>query len=257
MEKRSHRNRRSGAFLPFIVLIAAPLDGQPHTRTLSIGGAGRQPKLTLDISAAGRIGTVVVKDQAGAKVQTLTCEFFREWGTEIGVDPETTARVLDYHAESFVSGLKVTDLDFDGLPDILAARDFGAKWVRYCVWLFDPNQGRFIQDALSHQMEDLVNLTVDAARRQILAFTIGPMYPMRDEYRIDGRAVVRSAQRRLLPVRSCELDTGQAEGATRTASVVTYAEGHETVQRRTVPYTCNDVCGDGCPTVPAQKAEHR
>jgi hypothetical protein len=232
---------------------AAQPNGGLHSRTLSIGGVGRQPKFTLDISAAGRIGTVVVNTDAGAKVQTLTCDLFRDWGAPIGVDQATTESVFNYHDKSFVSGLKTTDLDFDGMPDILAPRDFGAKWVTYCVWHFDPNQGRFIQDALSRQMEDLVNLTVDAERRQIVTFTIGPIDPMRDEYRIDSRSVNQYAQRRLLAVRSCVLDTGRAAGAARTASVVTYLNGQEVVQRRTVSADCNDVCGDGCPSVSGKR----
>lgn len=220
-----------------------------------MGGVGKEPKFTLDISAAGRMGTVVVKNLAGAKVQTLTCDLFRDWGDEIGVDQTTTERVLDYHAERFVSDLQPTDLDIDGLPDILAIRDGGAKWVTYCVWLFDPSQGKFVQDALSRQMEEFANLTVDVGRRQISTFTIGPTDPVRDEYRIDTRPVIRPAWRRLLPVRSCLLDTGRTEGADRIASVATYANGREVVRRRKVSASCNDTCGDGCPTVPAKKAE--
>jgi len=256
-QQSSQKQRRSRALLPILVLIArlapsaaaAPPEAKLHSRTLAIGGVGRQPKFTLDISATGRIGKVVVNNEAGAKTQTLNCALFRGWGAKIAVDADMTARILDSHAETFVSGFKATDLDFDGLPDLSAIRDFGAKWATYCVWLFDPTQGRFIQNALSRQMEDLENLTVETERHQIVAFTIGPTYPNRDEYRIDGRSAIH-AQRRLLAVRSCELDTGQTEGAARTVSVVTYAAGREMVQRRTVSADCNDTCGDGCATVP-------
>jgi hypothetical protein len=234
---------------------AAPPDSKPHTRTLSIGGVGREPTFTLDVEAAGRMGRVVVKNQAGAKIQTLTCDLFRDWGNEIGVDQATTESVMDYHAERFVSDLKTTDVDFDGLPDIIAIRDGGAKWVTYCVWLFDPGQRIFVEDALSRQMEELANLTVDAGRRQIVSFSIGPADPVRDEYRIDSRSVIRPALRRLLPVRSCLLDTGRTEGADRIASVATYVNGREVVHRRTVSSSCNDTCGDGCPTVAEKKAK--
>ena len=151
---------------------------------------------SLDISAAGRIGEVVVNNPAGAKIQTLTCDLFRDWGPKIAVDADMTARILGSHAETFVSGLQATDLDFDGLLDILATRDFGAKWATYCVWLFDPNQGRFIQNPLSRQMEDLENLTVDDERHQIVAFTSGPTYPNRDEYRL-------TAAQRFMPSDDC------------------------------------------------------
>ncbi len=244
--------------LPFLVgiaLLAPPCAAQSnqkaHSRTLSIGGIGREPSFRLNVSAEGRNGTVEVKDAAGAQVQTLTCDLFRDWDGPIAVDPETTARVLDVHAEMFVSGLKSTDMDFDGMPDIVAIRDFGAKWGTACVWLFDPTLGRFSQESPGRQMEDLGNLTVDTARHQIVSFTIGPINPTRDEYRIDDGSLMRGTPRRLLPVRSCELDT--PPGPTRIVSVVTYARGQDVVERRTVSADCNDVCGDACPTVPEKK----
>ncbi len=234
---------------------AAPPDGKPHVRTLKIGGVGAEPKFSLDISAKGRIGTVVVNDSAGAKVQTLTCDLFRDWGVdaEIGVNAEITANVIAAHAEYFVSGVTAKDLDFDGLPDIQAVRDFGAKFAEYCVWLYAPNQCRFEGNQLSHQMEDLINLAADAKRRRVISFNIGPMSPSRDEYRIDDRAVVLGS-RRLLPVRSCVLDTGATAEAIRTATIVTYVKGQSVVQTRLVPANSNDVCGDGCPTASAKTA---
>lgn len=238
---------------------AAPPDGKPHTRTLSIGGVGREPKFTLDISSPGRIGTIVVKDESGAELQTLTCDLFRDWGPKIAVTPEMAAGIIDYHGEQFVSSVKATDLDFDGLPDILAVRDFSMKTYNYCVWLFAPDRGRFIQDPLTRQMEGLVNLSVDTERRQIASYTIGPTFPMRDEYRIDDRSVFGNgnAYWRLLPVRACLLDTGEKAGADRTATAVRYVDGQAVVQRRTVSASCEDVCGESCPAVPAKKAERR
>jgi hypothetical protein len=134
-QQSRQKQRRSRALLPILILIArlapsaaaAPPEGKLYSRTLSIGGIGRQPKFTLDISAAGRIGQVVVNSDAGAKAQTLTCDLFRDWSSKVAVERDMTARILDLHAETFVSGFKALDLDFDGLPDILATRDFGAK----------------------------------------------------------------------------------------------------------------------------------
>jgi len=245
------------AILTLAACAQARASGELHSRALSIGGVGRQPRFTLDVSAAGRTGTVVVHNEAGAEAQSLTCDLFRDWDDKIAVDPAMAAGIIDAHATFFVSRLKTADLDFDGLPDILAVRDYGGKWVEYCVWLFDPNEGRFVQNALSRQMEDLENLTVDTEHCRIVSFTIGPTFPSRDEYRIDSRSGLRNTQRRLLPVRSCELDAGQTEGSPRTASVVTYVDGQEVVRRRTVSGDCNDACGDGCPTVPSKPPARR
>jgi hypothetical protein len=228
-----------------IAVVAAASDA----RTLSAGGVGRQPEFTLDISAAGGVGSIVVKDHAGAKLQTLTCAL----SIHSVADPATLPKQIEFQDGTFVDSVKAMDLNFDGLADILGVRDFGGKWARQCVWLFDPNRGQFIQDALSRQMEDLVNLGVDAERRLVFAYTIGPTLPTRAEYRIVSEV---RAERRLLPVRSCELDTGATEGADRTVSVVKYVNGQKAVERRTVSADCNDPCGDRCPSVPGKKAAH-
>ena len=55
---------------------AAPPESKIHARTLSMGGVGKEPKFTLDITAAGRMGTVVVKNLAGAKYKRLPAIFF-------------------------------------------------------------------------------------------------------------------------------------------------------------------------------------
>jgi hypothetical protein len=253
------------ARLPFFVWIAtlaagaaaAPSDSGLHSRTLSVGGVGQEPKFTLDISAADRIGEIVVKNDAGAEVQTLTCDLFRDWGPQIAVTPDMTAGIIDYHGEQFVSSVKAADLDFDGLPDIQAVRDFTAKSYNYCVWLFDSNRHMFMEDALSRQMEDLVNLGVDTEHGQILSYTIGPTFPSRDEHRIDSRTGSWNRERRLLPVRSCVLDTGAAAEADRVATVTRYVDGQSVVQRLTVSHDCEDVCADGCRTVPAKNGERR
>lgn len=98
----------------------------------------------------------------------------------------------------------------------------------------------------SRQMEDLENLTVDTERRRIISFTIGPANPTRDEYRIDTHAVIRDGPRRLLPVRSCELNTGRTEEAVSVPSVVTYADGRDFVKGRTVGADCDDPYEYGC-----------
>ena len=153
----------------------------------------------------------------------------------------------DFRGMRFASELEATDLDFDGLPDIMAERDFTAQTRYYCVWLFDPHRGRFIQDALSRQMEDLLNLTVDASHRQIVSYSANNLHPSHDEYRIDTPA---AGSRRLLPVRSCALHSGPAQ--LWTWEVVTRMDGREVTETRPVSHDCDGQCGDGCPA-PGEK----
>jgi hypothetical protein len=188
-----------------------------------------------------------VKDKAGARLQTLTCDLFREYGPQIGSDVD-----FDFPDGLFVSELEARDLDFDGLPDIMALRDYTAQTRKYCVWLFDPHQGRFIQDALSREMEDLVNLSVDAQRHQIVAFTTSNSFVSQDEYRIAGSA---TGPRRLQRMRWCQLHNGPTEPWTW--EVRTYVDGREVIERRLVSHDCDSQCGDGCPIVPEKGASHQ
>jgi hypothetical protein len=43
-------------------------------------------------------------------------------------------------------------LNFDGNPDLMGVREFGAKWRRYCVWLYDSRKKDFVKNFLA-QME--------------------------------------------------------------------------------------------------------
>jgi hypothetical protein len=53
----------------------------------------------------------------------------------------------------FVAQFMITDMDFDGHADLAGVREFGAKWARYCVWLYDPKQHIYVKDLLAEQME--------------------------------------------------------------------------------------------------------
>lgn len=267
---------RSVAFLLFSIIIAWSFAAQAAAEdlhsTVSIGGLGGKPKFTLDVSARGRFGTIVVKDDAEIQVQVLTCDFY-PW-LDAGIDPDDNLGLRDYVGEHFVSGFEIRDLDFDGLPDIMAPREFSGARVsgggasgaaaKYCVWLFNPNLGKFSQDRLSHQMQDLENLTVDVKDRQIVSSTTGSVMT-RAEYTIGDRACSELAKlddafscsgsnlRQLIPVRSCLLYTKPAEELA-TAITVSYVDGEEAVMRRTISAPCNDACGGGCPSVPREPA---
>jgi hypothetical protein len=139
--------------------------------------------------------------------------------------------------EEFVTHSVAEDLNFDGYVDVKAPRDFGAKWRRYCVWLFDPQfRNRvggpvFIKDSLAEQMELLYNLQVDPKHDRILASDIGPVDSLRDEYRIEPVGKNRPYWPRLIPVRSCFIDSGSAlKLDAATAYLTEYVEGQSVIK---------------------------
>jgi len=95
----------------------------------------------------------------------------------------------------------VQDLDSDGHPDLAGIREFGAKWARYCVWVYDPRQHFFITDFLAEQMELMANLE-PLAGGQISTSQIGPDNMWRAVYRIIEVQKSRP-ERQLIPVYSC------------------------------------------------------
>src|SRR6516225_3940719 len=100
---------------------------------MSIPSAGGEPSFSLQIRAAGRKGLVTVRDERGTEIQNLMCPLLRD-------DAEATQEELAAVRNQFVTQFVVTDFDFDHHPDLAGIREIGAKWARYCVWLYDPKQ---------------------------------------------------------------------------------------------------------------------
>jgi hypothetical protein len=119
---------------------SSPGANRPADRTLTVPGGPGRPSFTLHIQEGRGEGIVDVSSSTGKRVQTLTCE----------------AKM----PAIFVDAFEVQDLDMDGHPDLRGPREFGAKWYRYCVWLFDPSSQWFVRDFLAEQMELLYNLQV-------------------------------------------------------------------------------------------------
>ena len=104
-------------------------------RELRVSGTGGQPSFSLRISAEGQKGVVAVRDEKGTEVQRLLCPPLQ--GTAEASEEELAAV-----REQFVTHF-MTDLDFDGHLDPAGIREFGAKWARYCVWLYDRRITQF------------------------------------------------------------------------------------------------------------------
>jgi hypothetical protein len=108
------------------------------SRDLRIPGTAGQPSFFVRIWAEGQTGIVNVRDEKGRDVQKLVCPFLRDVGEAA---PEELAAVR----EQFVAHFVIADLDFDGHADLAGIREFGAKWARYCVWLYDPKQHMYVK----------------------------------------------------------------------------------------------------------------
>ena len=164
-----------------------------------------------------------VRNEGGAEVQSLGCPLLRD-------EVEATQQELAAVREQFVTQFAVMDLDSDGHPDLAGIREFGAKWARYCVWLYDPEQHIFVKNFLAQQMELLTNLT--SLKDGLLSSShLGPANPWQAVYRIAGSK--RSGpEQQLVPVFSCLLET-TLNGDMLTAVVTTrYDAGRPAMVRR-------------------------
>jgi hypothetical protein len=229
----AHRTRLAVSLLCACLWLSSSLISQvaanpEPVRTMSISAHDGQPGYTLGISAQGRHGLVEVHSDSGSLVQTLRCPL-------LGDSADADDVAIKSVAEEFVSDFQLEDLNFDGYLDLKGDREFGAKWGRYCVWLFDPKNHRFEEDELAEQMELLYNLQADPKRRLIIAYSIGPVNPMWDEYRIENVSKDRPYWPRLIPVQSCLIETGpqglENEPANATAVLTRYEQGLVVVRR--------------------------
>jgi hypothetical protein len=208
------------------IWVAPPMvcqeSGDGEERIIRIARANGEPALVLQISTERNRGVVSVRHENGAELQSLSCPLLRD---NTAVSEDELAAVQQQFLRQFV----VRDLDSDGHPDLAGIREFGAKWARYCVWLYDPKQHFFAKDFLAEQMELMTNLE-PLAGGQIATSHIGPENMWRAVYRITEVEGSRP-ERQLVSVYSCLVET--KPGGEKPASVVTvrHESGHAVVQR--------------------------
>jgi hypothetical protein len=191
-------------------------------REMKIPGTGGEPSFLLRISAEGTRGVVSVREERGKELQSLTCLLLRD-------HVESTEEELAAARQQFVTQFVVDDFDFDRHLDLAGIREFGAKWARYCVWLYDPKQHIFVKDFLAEQMELLVNLK-PLGGSQISSSHMGPANIWRAVYQVAGLEGSRP-ERQLVPVYSCLVET-TPDGEKPTAVVMTRYEGVQPVVAR-------------------------
>jgi hypothetical protein len=208
------------------------------SRTVKVDGANGQPAYSLRILASGAQGRVEVQDASGSPIQSLGCSLRRD-------EAQPTGPELEAVRQQFVLNFKSEDLNFDGYDDLKGPREFGAKWGRYCVWLFDAKSQLFVTDHLTEQMELLYNLEADPKRHLIIAYSIGPTNHLMDEYRIENAAENRPYWPRLIPVDSCFIANNSQGPAT--AFLTQYDQGRPVTKHRALDPQSN--CMGGCDCV--------
>jgi hypothetical protein len=183
-------------------------------REIKVPSVAGEPVVRLKISAEGRRGVVSVRNEGGPLLRDKA---------------EATQEELAAVREQFVRQFVALDFDFDRHPDLAGIREFGAKWARYCVWLYDPKQHIFVKNFLAEQMELLTNLR-SLEGGLVSSSQMGPTDAWQAVYRIVGAKGSRPEQQ-LVPVFSCLLETmpGRAQP---TAVVMTRYEGGQAVVQR-------------------------
>jgi hypothetical protein len=186
---------------------------------------------------------VSVQNERGTEVQSLVCPLLRDGA-------ETTQEELAAVREQFVTKFEAKDFDFDRHPDLAGIREFGAKWARYCVWLYEPKEHRFVKTFLAEQMELLTNLnSLDGG--MVSSSQIGPTNHWRAVYRI-AEAEGSRPERQLVPVLSCLLETSP-DGEKGMAVVMTrYEGGRGVVRRREATRVDMKAVLDSCSTTKSQ-----
>ncbi len=210
------------AILSVPLLVVGQELGASKEKQMRIAGADGEPSFVVQISAKGRRGVVSVQDEKGTELQSLVCPLLRD-------NSAPTESELAAVREQFVVKFEAQDLDSDGHKDLMGIRDFGAKWARYCVWFYDPQQHIFVKDFLAEQMELLANIAA-IGNGKIVTSHIGPTNPWLAVYSIVGAQGSRP-QRQLVPAYSCLVET-KTDGTTPKAVVTTRYEGGQAIVER-------------------------
>jgi hypothetical protein len=99
--------------------------------------------------------------------------------------------------QMLVASVALVDANFDGHPDLVVLREFGATSSRAPgnvgasdVYLYDPHTRRFSNASpLARSLGHLANATFDEPHRRVTTHDIGPSRPSRHAYTVAGNAL--------------------------------------------------------------------
>ena len=108
-------------------------------------------------------------------------------------------RGRDLGAIALLQSIEIVDANFDGRPDVLVVREFGAKWSSVDAFLFDARTHRFSASSpLARAIAHLANASFDERRGTITTRDIGPSDPSRVTYVIRGERLSEISSCRFL-----------------------------------------------------------
>ena len=107
-----------------------------------------------------------------------------------GVSQSIELRPRWVSPEMLISSVQLLDANFDGHPDLVVLREFGAKWAASDVYLFDVRTHRFSDGSpLAREMSRLPNVGFDAKLGHVTSYDSGPNRPSRQVYDVAGASL--------------------------------------------------------------------
>jgi hypothetical protein len=82
-----------------------------------------------------------------------------------------TLPFMAWQALSFGDTFEALDINFDGYLDLSVRTEYAGKFSRQSYWIYDPSAGRFVQNELTRQLGELLNVDFDPAKREISTFS--------------------------------------------------------------------------------------
>lgn len=136
------------------------------------------PSLVREVRGGG----LVVRAAARAQGDALDAEIDVRGP---GISQRIRLGRREMSAQRLLSSVRILDVNFDGHPDVVVLREWGAKWASLEVFLYDPATRRFSSGSpLARALSGLSN--ADFGHHAITTHDIGPSNPSSVTYVIEG-----------------------------------------------------------------------
>ena len=147
--------------------------------------------LLVPLLAAQLASPALVREVRAGGLVVRTAARASEGGLEAEIDvrgPGVVQRIRlgkrEMSAQMLLGSVRIVDANFDGHPDVVVLREWGAKWSAVEVFLYDPATRRFSSASpLAHALSGLTN--AEFGPHSITTHDIGPSNPSAITYVIE------------------------------------------------------------------------